>query len=294
MRQLTADQSAAVLRRRRRVDKLFGALCLVAASFAVAVLFVLVGKLLADGAARLRPDFLSSFPAPRPQRAGILSPIVGSLWIMGLTLAFTVPVGIAAAIYLEEFTTRKTRLTEFIQINIANLSGVPSIVFGMLGLGVFVAIMGLNFSILAGALTMSILVLPMVIIVSQEALKAVPRSFREASLAMGCTKWQTITRVVLPNAMGGILTGIILAASRAIGETAPLIVVGAVGYVTFLPQDGVMSRYTVLPLQIFDWITRPAAGFKPLAAAAIIVLVGALLLLNSVAIIIRARSQAKA
>ncbi|MBX3112480.1 MAG: phosphate ABC transporter permease PstA [Fimbriimonadaceae bacterium] len=293
MRQLTADQSAAVLRRRRRADKLFGSLCLLAAAFAVAVLVVIIGKLLVDGAARLRPDFLTTFPAPRPEKAGILSPIVGSLWVMGLTLLFTVPVGIAAAVYLEEFTSRKTRLTEFIQINIANLAGVPSIVFGMLGLGVFVAVMGLDFNILAGSLTMSILVLPMVIIVSQEAIKAVPRSYREASLALGCTKWQTIVRVVLPNAMGGILTGIILAASRAIGETAPLIVVGAVGYVTFLPQD-VTSRYTVLPLQIFDWITRPAPGFKPLVAAAIIVLVASLVLLNSVAIIIRARSQPKA
>ncbi|MBS1707434.1 MAG: phosphate ABC transporter permease PstA [Armatimonadetes bacterium] len=282
-----------MLVRRRRIDQAFGSLCLVAAVIAVTILFVLVGKLLADGASRIRPEFFTSFPMPKPEEAGILSSIAGSLWVMVLTLLITVPVGIAAAVYLEEFTTRKTRMTEFIQVNIANLSGVPSIVFGMLGLGVFVAVMDLKFSILAGALTMSILVLPMVILVSQEALKAVPRSYREASLAMGCTKWQAITKVVVPNAMGGILTGVILAGSRAIGETAPLIVVGAVGYVNFLPKS-VHDRYTVLPLQIFDWITRPAAGFKPLAAAAIIVLVLALLLLNSVAIFIRARSQSKA
>ncbi len=293
MRQLTPAESASVLARRRRTDRLFGAVCFAAVSLAVVILAVLLGKLVWDGAARLSPAFLTSFPHPRPEKAGILSPIIGSLWVMGLTLLFTVPVGIAAAVHLEEFTRRKTRLTKFIELNIANLAGVPSIVFGMLGLGVFVATLNLEFSVLSGALTMSILVLPMVILVTQEALKAVPRYYREAALAMGCTRWQTIFRVVLPNALPGILTGVILAGSRAIGETAPLIVVGAVGYVSFLPHD-IWSRYTVLPLQIFDWIGRPAPGFKTAAAAAILVLVFALLLLNSVTIFIRARSQGKA
>lgn len=279
--------------KRKRKDKVFQAICFGAAVVAVAILVTLLYTVVKDGLGRLSLDFITSMPSTfRPATAGIKSPLVGSLYVMLLTLVFVVPIGVAAAIYLEEFTQKKTALTRFIQVNIGNLAGVPSIVFGMLGLTLFVIMLNLGKSILAGALTMSILVLPVVVLVTQEALKSVPKSYREASLALGTTRWQTVRKVVLPNALPGILTGIILAAARAIGEVAPLIVVGAVGLVTFLP-DSLDDRYTVLPLQILDWIGQPDREFRPAAAAAILVLITMLLLLNSLAIWIRARAQAK-
>ena len=281
------------IRKRRLKSQMFGALCGAAAFIAVSILLVLIGKLVLDGINRVSWSFLTSMPSQMfPAKAGIKSSLLGSMWIMALTILFVVPLGVGAAIYLEELQMRENWFTKFVRINIANLAGVPSIVFGMLGLTLFVYVFGFGKSILTGALTMAILVLPMVILVSQEALKAVPKSFREASLAMGTTKWQTVRRVVLPNALPGILTGIILAAARAIGETAPLIVVGAVGLVTFLP-DSVDDRYTVLPLQILEWAQHPRAEFKTAAAAAILVLIALLLVLNSAAIIIRARAQKK-
>lgn len=286
-------QPSAHTRARRRKDLIFQGICLFAAVVAVALLLTLIYKVVVDGMPRISWSYLTSFPSRVfPKKAGILSPLVGSVAVMGLTILFVVPIGVAAAIYLEEFNYRKSALVRFIQVNIGNLAGVPSIVFGMLGLSLFVTAMHLGKSVLTGALTMGILVLPMVILVTQEALKAVPKSYREASLALGSTQWQTIRRAVLPRAMPGILTGIILAASRAIGETAPLIVVGAVGLVTFLP-DSLSSRYTVLPLQILDWIGQPREDFRIAAAAAILVLMGMLVILNSVAIFIRARYQRK-
>lgn len=279
--------------KRKRRNLIFQSICLFAAFIAVAILCTLIYKVVVDGVGRVSLEFIKANPSQMfPDKAGIWSPLVGSMYIMALTIIFVVPVGVAAAIYLEEFTYRKNRLVRFIQVNISNLAGVPSIVFGMLGLSLFVTIIGLGKSILTGALTMSILVLPMVILVTQEALKAVPKSYREASLALGSTQWQTIRRAVIPRAIPGILTGIILAASRAIGETAPLIVVGAVGLVTF-PPDSLDDRYTVLPLQILDWIGQPKEEFRIAAAAAILVLMGLLIVLNSLAIIIRARQQAK-
>jgi phosphate transport system permease protein len=276
---------------RRAKDAVFRIVCQIAATIAVVILFVLVAKLVVDGAGRLSMDFLTKNPSQRfPDRAGIWSPLAGSAFIMILTIAFVVPVGVAAAIYLEEFATRKNAAIRFIQLNISNLAGVPSIVFGMLGLALFVTSLKIGKNVLAGALTMSVLVLPMVILVTQEALKAVPKSYREASLALGTTQWQTILRAVLPSALPGILTGIILAASRAIGETAPLIVVGAVGLATFTP-DSLDDRYSVLPLQILDWIGQPKEAFRVNAAAAILVLMALLFTLNSIAIIIRARQQ---
>jgi phosphate transport system permease protein len=225
-------------------------------------------------------------------RAGIWPAFVGSLAVMILTILLTVPIGVMAAIYLEEFQVKKNRVTEFIQVNIANLSGVPSIVYGMLGLFLFVTLMALGKTLIAGALTMGLLILPLVILVSQESLKAVPRHYREASLALGATRWQTIVKSVMPSALPGILTGVILAAGRAIGETAPLIVVGAVTSMTFAP-DSLSSKYMVMPLLIFDWIQKPQLEFRPAAAAAILVLLTMLLILNSAAIIIRARTQKK-
>lgn len=286
-------QPTAFTKKRRRKNAVFQTLCLIAAFLAVVILVTLVSKVFVDGVGRVSLEFIKSNPSQMfPKKAGIFSPLIGSLYIMALTILFVVPVGIAAAIYLEEFTIRKTRLVRFIQVNISNLAGVPSIVFGMLGLSLFVTILHLGKSILTGALTMSILVLPMVILVTQEALKSVPKSYREASLALGSTQWQTILKAVLPRAMPGILTGIILSASRAIGETAPLIVVGAVGLVTF-PPDSLDDRYTVLPLQILDWIGQPRQEFRNAAAAAILVLMGLLIVLNSIAIFIRARQQSK-
>jgi phosphate transport system permease protein len=203
-----------------------------------------------------------------------------------------VPIGVAAAVYLEVFTSSRNRLASFIQLNISNLAGVPSIVYGLLGLAVFVRTMALGRSVLAGALTLAVLVLPMIIVVSQEAIKAVPRLYSEGSLALGATRWQTVFRQLLPVAMPGIITGIILSVSRAMGETAPLITIGAVTVIRQVPED-LDSKFTVLPIQIFDWSSRPQVGYHEAAAAAIIVLVAMLLLLNSAAIIIRARSQKK-
>jgi len=201
-----------------------------------------------------------------------------------------VPTGIAAAIYLEEFQRRRTWLTELIQVNISNLAGVPSIVYGLLGLAVFVRWMALDRSVISGALTMALLILPMLITVSQEALKAVPDSYREGSLALGATQWQTIYRQVLPAALPGILTGVILSLSRALGETAPLILIGAVSFVRFVPE-GLGSSFTVLPIQIFNWTSQPQKGFQEAAAAGIIVLLVVLLSLNATAIYLRHRAS---
>lgn len=278
------------LARRRRADKLFGALCLAAAGVGVLLLLLLIGKILADGMGRLDLSFLTHKLSSRPKRTGILPAILGSLWTMALTALVAVPLGVAAAVYLEEFQTRKTRLTRFIQLNIANLAGVPSIVYGLLGLAVFVRGAGLGNSVLAGALTMSLLILPMVIIVTQEALRAVPKAYREASLGLGSTPWQAIRHQVLPTAAPGILTGVILALSRALGETAPLIVVGAVVGVVAAPS-GPGDRYTALPIQIFNWARDAKAEFHDAAAAAIVVLMVALLLMNSFAIVLRNRAQ---
>lgn len=282
-------RESAHLRKRKLQNKLFTGVCLGATTLAVLILVVLLAKLVLDGYKRLDSSFLSNFASMFPQKSGIKQSLVGSLYIMLLTAIVTVPIGVAAAIYLEEFTLRKNRLAQFIQLNIANLSGVPSIVYGLLGLAMFVTLLGLGKSILAGALTMSILILPMVILVSQEALKAVPSGYRDGSLALGATRWQTIRRQVLPAALPGILTGVILALSRAIGETAPLITVGAIGFGTSLPKS-LDDRYTVLPIQIFQWSTRPQAAFHENAAAAILVLMAMLLLMNSIAIYLRARA----
>lgn len=281
--------------RRRNVSKLFGAFCFLAAVSAVLLLVILLYSIFSQGLGRLNWEFITSFPREmvRPP-GGILPGLVGSAVLVLICGMLTIPFGVAASVYLEEFADRRSKFSQFIEININNLSGVPSIVFGMLGLAIFREMFGMEAGILAGALTMSLLILPTVILVSREAIRAVPQSLREGSLALGSTQGQMVWRMVLPNALPGILTGIILAISRAIGETAPLIVVGAATLVTNLPKD-LNSGYTALPLQIFDWAARPngQAHFSQGAAAAIIVLMVTLLLLNSVAIIIRARAQKK-
>ncbi|MBC8064011.1 MAG: phosphate ABC transporter permease PstA [Chlorobia bacterium] len=281
---------SAHMRRRRRNDLVFKYLCFAAAGIGVVLLIVFLSKIWIDGIGRLSLDFVKSPLSARPAKTGIWPAIIGSFYVMILTAVIAVPIGISAAIYLEEFNTRRNKLTDFIELNIANLAGVPSIVYGLLGLAVFVRWLALGQSIIAGALTMSLLILPMVIIVTREALKAVPSSYRDGSLALGSTQWQSIRYQVLPNAAPGILTGIILSMSRAIGETAPLIVVGAASFVSQLPS-GLSDKYTVLPIQIFDWASESKKAFNETAASAIIVLIVVLLCLNSFAIYLRAKAQ---
>jgi len=274
---------------RRWAGRVFAAVCLACTLAGVAMLAVLLVGILREGWGRLSLDFLNSFPSRFPERAGIKSALYGTLWLMGFTALFSVPVGIGAAVYLEEYAPRNW-LTRVIQTNIANLAGVPSIVYGILGLALFVRALALQRSLLAGALTMALLVLPVIIIAAQEAVRAVPPSVREASYALGATRWQTVRSQVLPVAMPGIMTGIILALSRAIGETAPLILISGLTYVAFTPS-GPLDDFTVLPIQIFNWAARPQAGFHENAAAAIIVLLAVLLTLNLGAILLRNRYQ---
>jgi len=278
-----------VKRRGRASERLFQGLCLAAALVPLVVLALLVGKLLVDGLGRLDWAFLTSFPSRKADEAGILPAVVGSLWLVGLSALFALPLGLGAAIYLEEYG-RRGRLADLIEVNIANLAGVPSIIYGLLGLGLFVRALGLGRSLLAGALTMALLVLPVVVLSAREALRTVPATLREGAYALGSTRWQAIYRVVLPQALPGVLTGAILAISRAMGETAPLIVVGALTYVSFLP-DGPGSAFTVLPIQIFNWVSRPQPEFLVNAAAGIVVLLVTLLALNGVAIALRNRME---
>jgi phosphate transport system permease protein len=274
---------------RHRRDLLLRTAGLLVMLLALATLAALLVSILADGLERLSWQFLSSYPSRRAEDAGILPALAGSLFLMILTAGMAIPVGVGAAVYLEEYGARG-RLGRLIEINIANLAGVPSIIYGLLGLGVFVRMLGLGRSVLAGAATLALLVLPVVILATREALRAVPKSLREGSYALGATQWQTIRHQVLPSATPGILTGLILALSRAIGETAPLITIGALTYVPFLP-DGLWSPFTVLPIQIFNWVSRPQAAFLENAAAAIIVLLVALLAMNALAIWLRDRYQ---
>jgi phosphate transport system permease protein len=276
---------------RRRKGRVFAVLCGTATLVGVAALAVLLVDVLIDGLPRLNWAFLTSFASRFPERAGVKAALAGSVWILFLTAAFAFPVSVAAAVYLEEYAD-KGWLTRTIQINIANLAGVPSIVYGILGLALFVRALGFERSVLSGSLTLALLVMPVIIIAAQEAVRAVPSTIREASYGLGATKWQTVSQQVLPMAMPGILTGTILALSRAVGETAPLIMVGAVGFLAFTPQ-GVMDQFTVLPLQIYGWVSRPQEEFRALAAAGIIVLLGLLLTMNAVAIVLRNRYQAR-
>lgn len=276
---------------RRRADLLFQAVALVVLAVALGALAVLVATVWRDGANRLTWQFLTSFPSRRAESAGIYHAIVGSLYVIALTALMALPVGVAAATYLEEYGGR-SRLARFIELNIANLAAVPSIIYGLLGLGLFVRTMAMGRSVLAGAATLALLALPVVILSTREALRTVPSSIREGSYALGATKWQTIWYQVLPMAVPGILTGLILALSRAIGETAPLITIGALTYIPFAP-DSVWSAFTVLPIQIFNWVSRPQAAFKDNAAAGILVLLALLLTMNAIAIVLRDRYQRK-
>lgn len=285
----TGGRSRFLRRSGDRLLGLFGLLVMLLALAALAALLVDIGR---DGLGRLSWQFLTSYPSRRASEAGILPALVGSIYVIGLTALIAVPLGVGAAIYLEEYGTQ-SRLARLIEINIANLAGVPSIIYGLLGLGLFVRFFGMGRSVLAGASTLALLVLPTVIISTREALRAVPKSLREGSYALGATKWQTIQFQVLPAALPGVLTGLILSLSRAIGETAPLITIGALTYVPFLP-DGLWSPFTVLPIQIFNWVSRPQAAFAENAAAGILVLLVLLLAMNAVAIVVRDRFQRRA
>jgi phosphate transport system permease protein len=275
--------------RRKWQGQIFHALCLIAILIGLAMLGALLYNVLSQGLGKLDWDFITSFPSRFPERAGIQAALLGSIYVVAIAgfLAFTL--GVGAAIYLEEYATRNW-FARIVQTNIANLAGVPSIVYGILGLEIFVRSLGLGKSVLAGGLTLALLVLPIVIIAAEEAIRAVPPSIREGGYALGATRWQTIWHLVLPQAFPGVLTGVILAVSRAIGETAPLIVMGALTFVPFSP-DGLFSRFTVLPIQIFNWVSRPQEGFHEAAAAGIIVLLVLLLSMNAVAIFLRNKFQ---
>jgi phosphate transport system permease protein len=270
-------------------EHLFHGVAVLVLLLTLAALATLLASVWNAGAGRLDYAFLTSFPSRRASQAGIWHALTGSLWVILLTAAMAIPVGVGAAIHLEEYA-RRSAVSRFLELNITNLAAVPSIIYGLLGLGLFVRALGMGRSVLAGASTLALLVLPVVILSTREALRALPQSLRGASFALGATRWQTIWYQVLPAATPGILTGAILAVSRALGETAPLITIGALTYVPFAP-DGVWSSFTVLPIQIFNWVSRPQPDFRANAAAAILVLLFVLLTLNAMAIWLRDRVQ---
>jgi phosphate transport system permease protein len=279
---------ATTLSRRKVKNALFSLLALAAIFISMVTLAGLLIDLVGRGGSSLDTQFLTSSPSRIPAKAGILPALVGTLWVTLLVALITLPIGIGAAIYLEEYAGRG-RIARLLKINISNLAGVPSIVYGIFGLAIFVRGLDLGRTVFAASLTLSLLILPVVIISSAEALKAVPPSQREAAYALGATRWQVIRRALIPAAAPGILTGIVLAVARAVGETAPLILIGAVTFVTFVPANPFEDKYTVLPIQIFNWANRPQEAFLEISAAAILVLIALMLLLNGAAIYLRAR-----
>ena len=287
------SQSSARKAYRLARDNVFAALFTSSVIIGVLVLAWLLIEVFIDNIGWLDWQFLSSYSSRLPDQAGILAPIAGTFWVIILTAVMTVPVGIATAVYLEEFAPNN-RLTRLIQLNISNLAGVPSVVYGLLGLAIFVQyLFDGQRSLLAGALTLSLLVMPIVIIASQEAIRAVPPSYRDAAYAMGATRWQVVKMVVLPQAIPSIMSGIILAMSRAIGETAPILVVSSLVFITYVPTSP-FDRFTVLPLQIVTWVSQPQDDFRHIAAAAIVILLVMLLTMNAAAIYIRAKFQRRA
>ncbi|WP_034921552.1 phosphate ABC transporter permease PstA [Gillisia sp. CAL575] len=279
------------IRKNRLKDQAFKIWGIFCTLLGLVLLAVFIGNILVDGIMRIDWEFVMNLPSRKPEKAGIYTALMGSIWVLLLTTLIALPVGIAAAIYLEEYS-KKNRLSTILEVNISNLAGVPSIIYGLLGLEVFVRILEMGASVLAGSFTLALLILPIVIVSTREALKAVPKSIRDASFAMGASKWQTVYHQLLPASFGGILTGIILALSRAVGETAPLIVIGALAYVPFAPSSP-MDEFSVLPIQIFNWITRPQHGFVENAAAAIIILLLITFVMNGIAVYFRNKWQKK-
>jgi phosphate transport system permease protein len=276
---------------RRTLGSIFAVLCLLATVIGIVVLGALLFDIIRDGASRLSLDFLQSFPSRFAGRSGIKPALYGSIWTLVLTAAVAFPIGVGTAIWLEEYAPNN-RFTRIVQTNIANLAGVPSIVYGILGLALFVRFAALGRSVLAGALTLALLILPVIIIASQEAIKAVPSSIRLGAYALGATRWETIRYHVLPLALPGVMTGTILALSRAVGEAAPMIMIGALAFVPFVP-NGPLDEFTVIPIQVFNWVSKPQASFHEIAAAGSIVLLVLLLTLNAVAIVLRNRYSRK-
>lgn len=278
-------------RKRRIVGQGFAVIAFLATALAILVLAVLLVDIVRDGAGRLSLEFLSSYPSRFAARSGIKPALYGSVWTLVLTAVIAFPVGVGTAVWLEEYAPNN-RFTRLVQVNISNLAGVPSIVYGILGLALFVRFGGLGRSVLAGALTLALLILPIIIIAAQEAIKAVPSSIRLGAYALGATRWETIRYHVLPLAMPGILTGTILALSRAVGEAAPMIMIGALAFVPFTP-DGPLDEFTVIPIQIFNWVSKPQPAFHEAAAAGSIVLLILLLTLNAAAVLLRNRYSRK-
>lgn len=271
-----------------QVFKVWGIACTL---LGLVLLALFIGSIFIDGLQRIDWDFITGLPSRSADRAGIYTALMGSVWILVLTTIIALPLGIAAAIYLEEYAN-KNKLSSILEVNISNLAGVPSIIYGLLGLEIFVRVLQMGSSILAGSFTLALLILPIVIVSTREAIKAVPKTVRDASYALGASKWQTVSRQLLPASFGGILTGVILALSRAVGETAPLIVIGALAYVPFAPSSP-MDDFSVLPIQIFNWISRPQHGFEVNAAAAIIILLLITFIMNGIAVYFRNKWQKK-
>lgn len=291
-----------LLARRKLQDRLFGVLGIICTSVGLITLSALLFDLASDGLSRIDWEFLTSYPSRRAARAGILTAWVGTLAIMAVTASTAVPFGIAAGVYLEEYA-KKNRLTSVIEINISNLAGVPSIIYGLMALGLFVYFLGLGQSVLAGGLTLAVLILPIVIVATRESLRTIPIHIREAAYSLGATKWQVVRHHLLPYSAGGISTGVIIALSRAIGETAPLVTIGALTFIAFLPGSPIKdefpfvslrwldSPFTVLPIQMFNWTSRPTHDFHVNAAATGLVLIAITLTLNAAAIVVRYRAR---
>ncbi len=279
------------IRKNRLKDQAFKIWGIACTLLGLVLLAIFIGNILIDGVMRIDWEFIMNLPSRKAEKSGIFTALMGSVWVLLLTTIIALPVGIAAAIYLEEYS-KKNKLSSILEVNISNLAGVPSIIYGLLGLEVFVRILEMGASVLAGSFTLALLILPIVIVSTRESLKAVPKSIRDASFAMGASRWQTVYHQLLPASFGGILTGIILALSRAVGETAPLIVIGALAYVPFAPSSP-MDEFSVLPIQIFNWITRPQHGFVENAAAAIIILLLITFVMNGIAVYFRNRWQKK-
>lgn len=285
------NQQSVIKRMNNRLilNRIFKVIFFFAVLFALVALGILFYRIITQGVGYLTPQFFQNFGSRFPAKAGIKAALIGSIWLMCVVAPVALLLGVGSAIYLEEYA-KKNKLNDFIRMNISNLAGVPSVVFGLLGLTIFVRTLSMGNSILAAGFTMSLLILPVIIVGAQEAIRSVPQEVREASYGMGATKWQTIVKVVLPSAIPGILTGAILALSRAVGETAPLVVIGVPVIIQFLPEN-LLSQFTALPMQIYDWAKRPQPEFQHVAAAGILVLMIFLLIMNSIAIFIRNKFQ---
>ena len=284
---MSLTETDAFRRRKARMSQAFAFVCMLMTMFCVLVVVVLLTSIFYRGFPWLTWNFLTNFPSRFPAKAGILPALVSSIWLIALTTLFSVPIGVGAAVYLEEYA-KASPWRSLVQLNISNLAGVPSIVYGILGLGLFVRVLMLERSILAGALTLTLVILPIIILAAQESLRAVPDSIRRASYALGATRWQTVRYQVLPAALPGIMTGVILAVSRALGEAAPLVAIGAATFITFVPKSP-RDEFSSLPVQIYDWASRPQADFRDVAGAGIIVLLALLLVMNAGAVFVRYR-----